>query len=176
MVLWLYLVRIVCVGRPFGEWNAPDVIAGFETFDAHVAGTRCANPADPLNPVHRFAALVFNFNFRANVGDAFQSVQRCSGGGDVVGLSSDCKQTSATVLSADENRNTQSDSLFAAAPHTASTNAPSLCKPPVTERYVQRSVGILVGQEGRLGICIGVNSKGILPGNDSETIPIPAGV
>src|ERR1700746_763942 len=54
--------------------------------------------------------------------------------------------------------------------------APSLCKPPVAERYVQRSFGILVGQEGRLRICIGVNSKEILPGTDSETIPIPAGV
>src|ERR1700756_3196510 len=45
MVLWLYLVRIVCVGSPFCKWNAPDVIAWFKTFDAHVAGTRCANLA-----------------------------------------------------------------------------------------------------------------------------------
>ena len=76
--------------------------------------------ADPLNAIHRFAALVFNFNFRANVGDAFQTVQRRSGGGDIVSLRGNCERTSATVLPVDENRNTQSDSLFAAAPHTTS--------------------------------------------------------
>src|SRR4029077_10345882 len=44
------------------------------------------------------------------------------------------------------------------APHDLQ-NAPSLCKPPVTERYVQRSVGLKAGQEGRPGICIGVNNE-----------------
>lgn len=73
----------------------------------------------------------------------------------------------------------QSDSLFAAAPHTTSINAPSLRKPSVTERYVQRSVGLEVGQEGQPEICIGVNSVrfmgGDLPAKGSATILIPAG-
>src|ERR1700751_1113336 len=120
VLLWLCAVGIVRVGCPLGEWNAPDVITGLKALDADVPRTRRANLADPLNPIHCFAALIFNFNFRADVRNAFQTVQRCSGGGDIVRLRGDCERSSTTVLPADENRNTQSDSLFAAAPHTTS--------------------------------------------------------
>jgi hypothetical protein len=41
----------------------PKIVAGLDTFQTGLPGTRGADRADPLNPVHGFLALILDFDF-----------------------------------------------------------------------------------------------------------------
>ena len=56
------LIGVERVGRPFSERDAPKIVAGLDTFQTSLLGTRGADLGDPLNPVHGVLALIFDFD------------------------------------------------------------------------------------------------------------------